>query len=104
MQDRLTIKINDDIIPSKTFDMKAYRKVEDYKQNTNKLDILEIGEIVLYELFDGTKVTNEIIEKLDVVEMAYLCEKAFDLYFTTAKKIIDLKKQDSPLITVRVGE
>jgi len=93
MQDRLSIEVNGEVIPSKIFDMKAYRKVAKYKESTSDFDILEIGEIVLYELFDGTKVTNEVIEKIDVVSMAYLYEKAFDLYWEVAKNIIDLKKR-----------
>ena len=58
----------------------------------------EVGDLLVYELFDGTEITHEVIENLEVFEMEYLSEEAFEIFFDEMARISELKNRKRPLM------
>lgn len=102
MQDRICIQLDNEIIPSKQFDMRCYRMMHDLRAEGK--DNLEVSEALLYEMFDGTKVTNEVIALLPVAEKVYLYGEIQKICISVMERLVELKNADSPpIIKITTG-
>ena len=103
MQDRLSIQLNGKIVTSNYFNMRMFRIAD--KLRSEGKEFPEIGDTLVYEMFDGTEVTNEVLESLEVNQFVYLSNRALDIYLEEIKKVIELKNAQRPtMITVRTME
>lgn len=102
MQDRISIQLDGEIIPSKRFDMRCYRMMHDLRAEGK--DNLEVSEALLYEMFDGTKVTNEVLSLLDISERIYLYGEVQKICISVMERLVTLKNAESPpIIKVTTG-
>lgn len=102
MQDRITIQVDGELIPSKRFDMRCYRLMHDLRAEGK--DNLEVSEAILSELFDGTKVTDAVLARLDISERVYLYGEVQKICISVMERLVALKNADSPpIIKITTG-
>lgn len=103
MQDRICIQLNNEVVPSKRFDIRCYRMMHDLRAEGK--DNLEVSEALLYEMFDGTQVTNEVIDRIPIADKIYLYGEIQKICISVMERLVALKNADSPpLIRITTGE
>ncbi|MBO5408886.1 MAG: hypothetical protein J6A61_05785 [Clostridia bacterium] len=102
MQDRVSIQLDNEVVFSKRFDMRCYRMMHELR--TEGKDNLEVSEALLYEMFDGTKVTNEILSLLSAAERVFLCGEIQKICISVMERLLALKNAESPpVIKITTG-
>ena len=90
MTDRLSYIIDDKIIMSNRLDWITYIKTE----KIMKKDVDEALMFCLVRMFDGTSLTEEVINKLPVAHIHILINQVSDIYMRINQEILEIKKNN----------
>lgn len=90
MSERLNYIIGDQIITSNKLDWITYIKTE----KIMKEDVEEALMYCLIKMFDGTILTEEVINKLPVSHIHILINQVSDIYMRINQEILEIKKNN----------
>lgn len=86
MQQTLKIEIDKKTIVSKPFDFEAMCLVNDVYSGATEKGYLSAGRAAVYYMFEETEATNDVLNRLSLVEMTKLCTQAWNFYAEAIKE------------------
>lgn len=96
---RLTLDLNGRMIVSSQINMRIFRKAQ--SMLSEGADLGDLGEMLVAELFDGTEVSKQVLDKLELAEQVFLADTAVELFLNELDKVNKLKK-NNPIVKVKV--
>ena len=80
MQQTLTFTLNKEKYVSKPFDFEAFCLINENHLDENNKSVFVCSREAVSHMFEGTKATEDVLNKLDVSTMARLCKKTWNFY------------------------
>ena len=81
-QKTVKIKLGDNIVVSKPFDFEALCLINDV-HGKGSVGKVNLGYAALAYMFEGTEVTQSVLDALPMTEKAAICTKIADFYIET---------------------
>ena len=84
VQQTLSYKLGNETIISKPFDFEAFCLVDDMRYSSSKaLGPTHMGMLAVSYMFEGTRVTEKVLEAMPFTERAELCRQVSNMYLET---------------------
>lgn len=93
-QRTLSFNVGGEVIVSRPFDFEALCLMNDVHAYQTKGKFSICANAIPY-LFEGTKVTNDVIENADVTELGVLCDELWDIYTTEIDNMAKAKLKNT---------
>ena len=84
-QKTVKIKLGNNTVVSKPFDFEALCLINDVHGRGNT-GMVSLGRAALSHMFEGTEVTESVIESLPIAEKTAICVKIAEFYMETIRE------------------